>query len=93
MLVVMNPNLFISECPCYLGHVAASYTNDVFNDMVGLNKGNVCFDGYCWFEKSSNGKQSLKNTLNLVIKKIRLLSNIFEHVLNMILKKLPIHTS
>lgn len=87
MLVVMNPNLFISECPCYLAHVAASYTNDVFNDMIGLNKGNVCF------EKISNGKQSLKNTLNLMIKKIRLLSNIFEHVLNMILKKLPIHTS
>ena len=93
-----NLTIFISECPCYLVHVVVSKANDVFSDVTGLNTEMICIDGFYWFEKSSKGKQSWNNTLNLVIKSEcsqRYINKlvVVQRRLEIILKKLASHTS
>ena len=93
-----NLAIFISECPCYLVHVVVSKANDVFSDVTGLNTEMICIDGFYWFEKSSKGKQSWNNTLNLVIKSEcsqRYINKfvVVQRRLEIILKKLASHTS
>ena len=55
-----NENVFITGCPCHLGHTAASNSDDAFSEYIGINVEDVMVDLFYWFDKSAKRKGKLK---------------------------------
>lgn len=51
-----NPEIFLSQCPCHLVHIAASHAHDAFSKVAGVNVENLLINLYYWFDKSTKRK-------------------------------------
>ena len=41
-----NPEIFLSNCPCHLVHIAASHAHDAFSTVPGVNVEDLLIDLY-----------------------------------------------
>ena len=51
-----NPEIFLSNYPCHLVHIAASHAHDAFSTVAGVNVEDLLIDLYYWFDKSTKRK-------------------------------------